>query len=86
MFEFLKSSATREDVILALELIVEGNDHVFGDFTDVPIKDPELDSIRQRVLALESSHPPGPDDYDVNSEGRQIILEMIQALRIGRTK
>jgi hypothetical protein len=81
MWKFLKANTSRADVIKCLELIIEGNDYVFCDFTDVPLRDPELDAIRLKVLALETSHPPGPGDHDVNAGGREILREMIRDLR-----
>ena len=68
---------------ISLQAIVDGTDFVWGDFTDVVVRDPDLDSLRLKVLALELSHPPGPNDYDVSAEGREIIKGYIRELRSG---
>ena len=83
MWKFLKSNATREDIAVTLEAIIRGTDYVWGDFTDIILRDQTLDALRVKVLALETSHPPGPDDNDVNPEGQEIIRGYIRELREG---
>jgi len=72
---------TREDVAKCLEFILKGKPYIWGDFTDVPIQDPELDKIRLRVLELEVSHPPDNSNEYINREGQRIIQSIIQELR-----
>ena len=81
MWNFLKANLTRQDVITCLEYILAGEAYVWGDFTDVPIRDPELEQIRLKVLALEQSHPPGPLDYNLNPAGQEIVRSIIKELR-----
>jgi hypothetical protein len=83
VWNILKSKATPEDVISALEAILAGTDYVWGDFTDVVILDPRLDALRQAVVQLEVVYPPGPDDHDVGPEGQRIIAGYIRELRAG---
>lgn len=81
MWKLLKASLSREDVVTCLEAILAGESYVWSDFTDVPIQDPDLDKIRLQVLALEQTHPPGPDDYNLNTEGQEIVRTLIRQLR-----
>jgi hypothetical protein len=83
MWEFLKAKSSREDVATSLQYIVDGLDHVWSDFTDVPIRDQELDQIRLRILALESSHPPTDSHSYLSPEGLQIVQSIIRELRSG---
>ena len=81
MWTFLKANSSRQDVVICLEAILAGEDYVWSDFTDVPIQDPELDRVRLQVLALEDTHPPGPDDCYLNSEGQAIVRSIIRQLQ-----
>jgi len=81
MWKFLKANLSREDVVTCLEAILAGEAYVWSDFTDVPIQDPDLDKIRLQVLALEQTHPPGPDDYNLNPEGQAVIRSIIRELQ-----
>jgi hypothetical protein len=83
MLKFLKANSTKDDVVKCLKLILEGRDYVWSDFTDVPIRDHDLDLIRLRVLALEKSHPPGAADYYLNPEGQKIVRAIVQELESG---
>ena len=76
-----KSPLSREEVALCLQFIVEGQSYVWDDFTEVPIRDAELDSIRQRVIGLAREFPPTrPDEY-VSDQGKKVLLEIIRELR-----
>jgi len=81
MWNFLKANLSRQDVITCLEGILSGESYVWSDFTDVPIRDPELDEIRLKVLALEHTHPPGPSDYNLNPNGQEIVRSIIKELQ-----
>ena len=83
MWEFLKANSSRQDVAKSLQDIVEGQDYVWSDFTDIPIRNAELDQIRLRVLALETSHPPTDPHSYLSPEGLQIVQSIIQELRSG---
>jgi hypothetical protein len=83
MLNFLKGNSTREDVAICLEHILRGEDYVWDDYTSIVERDIELDTLRLKVLALESSHPPGPEDFYLNPEGREIIKGYIRELRNG---
>ncbi len=83
MPNFLKANSTREDVATSLEHILNGDAYVWDDYTVIVERDLVLDTLRQKVLALEVSHPPGPDDVYVNSEGREIIRGYLRDLREG---
>jgi antitoxin component HigA of HigAB toxin-antitoxin module len=78
MWKFLKATSSRKEVVTSLQAIVDGEDYVWSDFTDIPIEDPRLDQIRLRVLALESSHPPVDANSYLSPEGIEIVQSIIQ--------
>ncbi|HEY3519489.1 MAG TPA: hypothetical protein VGK80_00425, partial [Rhodanobacteraceae bacterium] len=55
-----------------------GKDYAW-EFTDVPIKDPQLDQIRLDVLALETTHP--SSTRYVDPDGEEIIRSIIRRLQ-----
>lgn len=83
MWKPLKVNLTREDVVTCLQFILEGKPYVLGDFTDVPIQDPELDKIRLHILSLETSYPPENSESYLNLEGQKVLQTIIQELRDG---
>ena len=80
MWLFQKGNSSREQTAHCLELILKGADYVWGDYTDIVQRDLELDALRLKVLALESIHPPGPDDYHVCAAGQDTIRGYLREL------
>ena len=83
MWTWLKGNSTREETARCLELILDGADYVWGDYTDIVQRDLELDALRLKILELETSHPPGPMDFYVNPAAQAIIRRYIRELRDG---
>lgn len=77
----MKAKSTREDVIICLQAILDGQRYVWSDFTDVPIQDQELDAIRLRVVELEKLYPSENDTAYLNNEGLKIIQSIIVELQ-----
>ncbi len=73
--------AVPEDVRKSLEAIVDGSDpHALDDFICVPLKDPRLEAIRQRVAQLDQEFPPEAKGQFCNPRGIEIIRQYIQEL------
>jgi hypothetical protein len=59
---------TRQEVVNILQSYLDAADSSYDpsweDFVSVPIRDPELDAVRQRLLQLESTHSrTRPEDF-----------------------
>ena len=78
----IRSRRTRSEVIHYIERFIDGTggDREWDEFTCVRIKDPELDLVRRRCLAIDERFPPtrpGPYCDEVGLlELRQIVEEL----------
>ncbi len=74
---------TPEEVANTIEGFVNGGDNqwAWDGFTSIRIDDPELEAIRQKVVALPIEFPPAhPRDY-TSEAGMQRMREMVRELR-----
>ena len=61
----------------------EGNQWAWDGFTSIRIDDPELEAIRQKIVALPVEFPPdNPRDY-TSEAGLQRMRQIVQELRAG---
>ena len=69
---------TKAEVEKTLRSFWDGTDgrHDWDDFVSVPIKDPVLDSIRERLLASDT----GGDYPPTTDAGRKIIQQLLEEL------
>jgi hypothetical protein len=76
---------TREEVANTIDGFVNGtgNQWAWDGFTSIRLDDPELEAIRQKVVALPVEFPPAhPRDY-CNDAGKERMRQMVQELRAG---
>ena len=69
---------TKDEVEKTLRSLLDGSegDHGWDDFVSVPIKDPFLDSIRERLRATDTE-----GDYPPTTEhGRKVIQQLLREL------
>ena len=79
----MKRSA--EEVASTIEGFVNGtgNQWAWDGFTSIRLDDPELEAIRQRIVALPAEFPPAnPRDY-CGEAGMEKMRQMLQELRGG---
>lgn len=73
---------TRDDVVAAIENVLSGNMHDEWDlFLRWPISDPNLESVRQRCIAISEEYSgvePGKDIGTRGEEKLKIILDELQ--------
>lgn len=77
---------TPEEVANTIEGFVSGDDNqwAWDGFTSIRIDDPELEAIRQQIVALPVEFPPAnPREY-CSEAGMQRMRQFVQELR-GRT-
>src|SRR5947199_9032163 len=74
---------TAEDVASTIEGFVNGtgNQWAWDGFTSIRLDDPELEAIRQKIVALPVEFPPSnPRDY-CSEAGKERMREMAKELR-----
>ena len=74
---------TPEEVASTIEGFVSGADNqwAWDGFTSIRIDDPELEAIRQKVVALPIEFPPAnPRDY-TSEAGMERMRQIVQELR-----
>ena len=74
---------TPEEVANTIEGFVNGGDNqwAWDGFTSIRIDDPDLEAIRQKVVALPVEFPPAnPRDY-TSEAGMERMRQMVQELR-----
>jgi len=74
---------TAEEVASTIEGFVSGtgNQWAWDGFTSIRLDDPELEAIRQKIVALPVEFPPAnPRDY-CNDAGKEKMRQMVQELR-----
>ena len=74
---------TPEEVANTIEGFVNGADNqwAWDGFTSIRIDDPELEAIRQKIVALPVEFPPAnPRDY-CSEAGKERMRQMVQELR-----
>ena len=74
---------TPEEVANAIDGFVNGtgNQWAWDGFTSIRLDDPDLEAIRQKVVALPAEFPPAnPRDY-CSEQGLQQMRQMVQDLR-----
>lgn len=74
---------TPEEVANTIEGFVNGggNQWAWDGFTSIRIDDPELEAIRQKVVALPVEFPPAkPRDY-TSDAGMERMRQMVQEIR-----
>lgn len=59
----------------------EGNPYEWDDFLSIPVKDPYLDSIRNRSNRLQGDYPPIEPGHWCSPEGEKLLRSMIDELR-----
>lgn len=78
-----KNSTSADQVATVIENFLDGasGDWDWEEFIDLPLAEPELDSIRLRCATLPRDYPPGPGDGYVNPEGTEILRGIARMLR-----
>ena len=74
---------TPEEVANTIEGFVNGtgNQWAWDGFTSIRLDDPELEAIRQKMVALPAEFPsPNPKDY-CNEQGMERMRQIVQELR-----
>ena len=74
---------TREEVVNTIEGFVNGGDNqwAWDGFTSIRLDDPELEAVRQKIVALPVEFPPeNPRDY-CSPAGMERMRQMAQELR-----
>tara|TARA_R110000850_G_scaffold42454_18_gene108953 strand:- start:1315 stop:1701 length:387 start_codon:yes stop_codon:yes gene_type:complete len=59
----------------------EGNPYDWDDFLSIPIKDPYLDSIKNRANRIHGDHPPTEPGHWCSTEGENILKGFIEELK-----
>ena len=59
----------------------DGNPYDWDDFLSIPIRDPYLDSIRNRSNRLQGDYPPVEPGHWCSPEGEKILRRMIDELK-----
>lgn len=69
---------TKDEVEKTLRSFLDGNegDHGWDDFVSIPIKDPVLDSIRERLRATDT----GGDYPPTTEHGQKVIQQLLEEL------
>ena len=74
---------TPEEVANTIDGFVNGtgNQWAWDGFTSIRLDDPELEAIRQKVVALPAEYPPAhPREY-CNEQGLEQMRQLVQDLR-----
>ena len=75
-----RAPRSKEDVVKYLQSFLNGTEGPwdYDDFVSIPIQDPALDSMRERVLTVNTE-----DEYPPSTEaGRKIIQQLLTELSI----
>ena len=78
-----KMDRSREEIADIIErfLVGIGSQWEWDDFCSLPIRDPQLDSIRARCISLPQEHPPVKKGYYCSEAGIEILRQIIFELR-----
>jgi len=76
-------SYTVSEVRAYLQQFLEGkgNPYEWDDFLSIPIKDPYLDSIKNRCHRLQGDYPPTEPGHWCSAKGEEILREYIKELK-----
>ena len=58
-----------------------GNPYEWDDFLSIPVRDPYLDSIRNRSNRLQGDYPPVEPGHWCSPDGEKILISLIDELR-----
>lgn len=73
----------KKEIATLIKSFVDGttnNKWAWDDFVSIRQRDPEIESIRQRILKIDKDYPPTKPNEYCNDEGARALLAIAESL------